>query len=184
MAAADGSASMTAIAAAAGVTKPILYRHFTDRSDLLGALAERHVSRLRQQVMDAVAQAETPHDRIRVALDAYLAFAQSDPRVYRFLTEEPGDDEDATRVTVSRFLHDMGTEVGGLVAADLSRAGRSTAPAQAWGHAIVGAAQGVSTWWLATTDATREEVLDALVGLLWAGLARGAEPVADRGTDH
>ena len=38
----DGpSASMSAIAAEAGITKPILYRHFGDKSGLYAALAER-----------------------------------------------------------------------------------------------------------------------------------------------
>ncbi|MEV1243105.1 TetR/AcrR family transcriptional regulator [Nonomuraea sp. NPDC050022] len=36
-------ASMAAIAAEAGITKPILYRHFGDKSGLYEALADRHV---------------------------------------------------------------------------------------------------------------------------------------------
>ncbi|MBC7679270.1 MAG: TetR/AcrR family transcriptional regulator, partial [Pseudorhodobacter sp.] len=43
----DGaSASMASIAAEAGITKPILYRHFGDKGGLYAALTERHTDRL------------------------------------------------------------------------------------------------------------------------------------------
>ena len=43
----DGpQASMNAIAAEAGITKPILYRHFGDKSGLYRALAKRHTDAL------------------------------------------------------------------------------------------------------------------------------------------
>lgn len=43
----DGpQASMNAIAAEAGITKPILYRHFGDKSGLYAALAKRHTDAL------------------------------------------------------------------------------------------------------------------------------------------
>ncbi|MEU1097709.1 helix-turn-helix domain-containing protein, partial [Streptomyces sp. NPDC005877] len=43
----DGpKASMNAIAAEAGITKPILYRHFGDKGGLYRALAQRHTDAL------------------------------------------------------------------------------------------------------------------------------------------
>lgn len=43
----DGpQASMNAIAAEAGITKPILYRHFGDKGGLYRALAKRHTDAL------------------------------------------------------------------------------------------------------------------------------------------
>ncbi len=43
----DGpQASMNAIAAEAGITKPILYRHFGDKGGLYSALAKRHTDAL------------------------------------------------------------------------------------------------------------------------------------------
>ena len=43
----DGpEASMNAIAAEAGITKPILYRHFGDKNGLYRALAQRHTDEL------------------------------------------------------------------------------------------------------------------------------------------
>src|SRR3954469_13134032 len=53
----DGpQASMNAIAAEAGITKPILYRHFGDKGGLYAALAKRHTDALL--------------DSLRAALDA------------------------------------------------------------------------------------------------------------------
>ena len=53
----DGpEASMNAIAAEAGITKPILYRHFGDKSGLYRALAKRHTDAL----LDTCAPPWTP----------------------------------------------------------------------------------------------------------------------------
>ena len=38
--------SMAAVAAEAGITKPVLYRHFGDKGGLVAALTARHTARL------------------------------------------------------------------------------------------------------------------------------------------
>ena len=37
---------MAAVAAEAGITKPVLYRHFGDKGGLVAALTDRHTGRL------------------------------------------------------------------------------------------------------------------------------------------
>ncbi|MEV2209704.1 TetR/AcrR family transcriptional regulator, partial [Streptomyces sp. NPDC047970] len=88
----DGpGASMNAIAAEAGITKPILYRHFGDKGGLYRALAKRHTDALLRALQIAV---DTPGDRRRQVagtLDTYLAAIEARPQVYRFLMH-PADD--------------------------------------------------------------------------------------------
>ena len=51
----DGpSASMNAIATEAGITKPILYRHFGDKAGLYVALADRHIETLLDLLREAL----------------------------------------------------------------------------------------------------------------------------------
>ena len=60
-------ASMATIAAEAGITKPILYRHFGDKSGLYAALADRYTGRLLDDLRAALEAGRTRRDR--VALD-------------------------------------------------------------------------------------------------------------------
>ena len=84
----DGAcASMAAIAAEAGITKPILYRHFGDKSGLYAALAERHTDRLLDALVDALTGGGTPRERVHRTIDTYLATIEAEPQVYRFLVQ-------------------------------------------------------------------------------------------------
>src|SRR3954451_18952970 len=52
----EGSAAtMNLIAAEAGITKPILYRHFGDKVGLYRALADRHIELLLDRLREALA---------------------------------------------------------------------------------------------------------------------------------
>ncbi|MGZ6792170.1 MAG: TetR family transcriptional regulator, partial [Mycobacteriales bacterium] len=84
----DGaSASMAAIAAEAGITKPILYRHFGDKGGLYAALAERHTDTLLDALVDALTAGGPPRARVLRTVDTYLAAIEAQPQVYRFLVQ-------------------------------------------------------------------------------------------------
>ncbi|GAA2997230.1 hypothetical protein GCM10020229_07150 [Kitasatospora albolonga] len=78
---------MNAIAAEAGITKPILYRHFGDRNGLISALTERHTSGLLAAVRAALNEPLERRDRVEHVLDVYLAGIESRPQVYRLITQ-------------------------------------------------------------------------------------------------
>ncbi len=81
----DGpGASMNAIAAEAGITKPILYRHFGDKGGLYAALAKRHTDAL-LGALRAALDARGARERVEATLDTYLAAIEAHPQVYRFL---------------------------------------------------------------------------------------------------
>ncbi|MFE3096872.1 TetR family transcriptional regulator [Streptomyces sp. NPDC059248] len=82
----DGpGASMNAIAAEAGITKPILYRHFGDKGGLYRALAKRHTDALLEALREALDAPADRRERIAATLDTYLAAIEARPQVYRFL---------------------------------------------------------------------------------------------------
>ena len=75
--------SMEEIAAEAGITKPILYRHFGDKDGLHEALAERYVE-LKEALLPA-GKARGARERLAATIDAYLAYVEREPERYRFL---------------------------------------------------------------------------------------------------
>lgn len=72
--------SMNDVAAAAGVTKPVLYQHFESKHHLYLELLTATADRLTERVQDAVRAESTGRAQLEAALVAY----------FRFFAEEPG----------------------------------------------------------------------------------------------
>src|SRR3954471_23291167 len=78
--------SMEEMAREAGITKPILYRHFGDKAGLCQAIAEQFAARLSEELDIARGLDPDPPRELRQAIEAYLAFAERDAAIHRFLS--------------------------------------------------------------------------------------------------
>ena len=67
-------ASMNDIAVAAGVTKPVLYQHFTSKRDLFAELLEDVGRDLQETITKAVAAAPGPHEMVEMGFAAYFDY--------------------------------------------------------------------------------------------------------------
>ena len=67
--------SMDEIASEAGITKPVLYRHFGDKEGLHEALTERYIGELKQALRPAT-RTDEPRARLAATIDAYLAYVE------------------------------------------------------------------------------------------------------------
>jgi AcrR family transcriptional regulator len=164
---------MDDIAAEAGTSKTVVYRHFDDRAGLYRAVVTRIEGRVVGSVAGALATgpAQSGHDLRRLiasTVEAYLALVESDPDLYRFVV---------TRPLVDRPLPD--DPVGGTVShvtAMLASVLAAALPAPERAHilatALVGSVQAVADDWLASSDrAPRAELVETLAALAWNGLA-------------
>src|SRR4051812_7368246 len=61
-------ASMAAIAAEAGISKPVVYRHFGDKGGLYRALADRHISDLMRRLQAALRRPADRRERTRLVV--------------------------------------------------------------------------------------------------------------------
>jgi len=68
---ADG-VSMEAVAERAGVSRPLVYKHFANRTELLASLYQREANLLHQELSDAVASADTLEDKLRALVRGAL----------------------------------------------------------------------------------------------------------------
>lgn len=166
----DGvAASMAAMAAEAGVSKPILYRHFGDKGGLYAALAARHTEKLLAALTAALAETATPHERVRRTVDVYLAAVEAEPQVYRFLVQS--EEAAPVRGQVRGFLRELQEQLGQGIRAELGLPAADVR-ASVWAAGIVGMVQSAGDWWLeirATTPEalTRTELSHHLTELLW-----------------
>ncbi|MFD7495430.1 TetR family transcriptional regulator [Streptomyces sp. NPDC059832] len=178
----DGpKASMNAIAAEAGITKPILYRHFGDKGGLYRALAKRHTDALLIALRAALDAPAERRRRVESTLDTYLAAIEARPQVYRFLMHPSDDAAPSTEqgFDVGRhsapLLRRLGEELALVIAERVDLGPDSEAMARIWGHGIVGMMHAAGDWWLGERPCSREQLVSSLADLLWGRLAAAGD---------
>jgi AcrR family transcriptional regulator len=168
----EGSAaSMNVIAAEAGITKPILYRHFGDKGGLYRALAERHIDSLLERLRTALLTRGGLRARTQATVEAYLASVEEQPQIYRFLVERAAAEVPDVRGQVVGFVRRFGDELAAGIASEPELAGIDPQRAVIWAHAIAGMVQSTGDWWLDHPEVPRAQVVDELVALLWDGFS-------------
>jgi AcrR family transcriptional regulator len=170
---------MDEIAAEAGTSKTVVYRHFADRTELHAAVCARVAEQLLATLREAMASSAKPRQMIATAIDAYLAFLEADPELYRFVVHGGRAGLlDGDPITSLSAL--VGDQAAALTAAALEQAGRDPAAAAPWGHGLVGLVRSAADWWLqADRPLPRAELAAHLTDLAWAGLSAVGTPLED-----
>lgn len=159
----DGpTVTMDRIAAACGVTKPIVYRHFGDRDGLVMAMALRFVSTLVGVLTPQLARRDAPATLLSSTIDAYLELIEADTNLYRFLSANEPDKRDLLASLIAE-------EVAIVLEQLLSDADLPTDGATPWAYGLVGMVHFAGDWWARTGTPTRAELVSQLTTLLWAG---------------
>ncbi|MFI6938860.1 TetR family transcriptional regulator [Streptomyces sp. NPDC050418] len=183
----DGpGASMNAIAAEAGITKPILYRHFGDKGGLYKALAVRHTDALLDALRAALDAPAGRRERVEATLDTYLAAIETNPQVYRFLMHpaEGTTQADAgfdVGLHSAPLLRRLGEELAQVIEERVDLGPESAQLARVWGHGIVGMMHAAGDWWLGERPCSRAELVRSLADLLWGRLAAAGDRVGGPG---
>ena len=174
--AAHGAAvRMEDIASEAGVTKPILYRHFGDKGGLYEAVARRAARMLEERLETGLEVAEGPREKLRATIDAFLAAVEERPETYRFLLHSAAAERPEVSQAVGDFTHELGRRLAGVLREQYARFGVDLGHAELMAHALIGSVHQVSAWWLSgpgegARPVPRAQLTDLLVRLLWSGL--------------
>jgi len=158
---------MDAIATEAGITRPVLYRFFGDVGGVYQAVADQFAADLLAHIGAAGLDRLSGAALLRAQIDVYLAFIETEPNLYRFLTRQfPAERADG-QAAVADFVGML----GGIVADFLRAGGLRDLTADIAGRAFVGAVQSTSDWWLDHPVIGRAELADGLNAFLWRGFA-------------
>jgi AcrR family transcriptional regulator len=167
--------SVAAIAAQAGVTKPVLYRHFADRADLQRAVSEQAAALLLGNLLPQVTAGRPPIERVRSIVDAFLAATEEEPELWRFVVHNPGGTQGGSDIVAHNIALVAGLITSALVD-ELRTRGKDAGGAEAWAYGLAGMVYTAGDWWLQRRTMSRSALTDYLSNLIWGGLVGVLDP--------
>jgi AcrR family transcriptional regulator len=159
--------SMNDVAEAAGVTKPVVYQHFTSKRALYLELLELVSRRLMASIDQATGAAAGPREQVQRGLRAYFRFVVESPDEYQLMFGG-GTRRDAEFAQEAARLERSIAEV---IAELITVPGLAEHERVLLAHGIVGIAEGATRHWLGDDlDLDADEVADRVADLAWRGL--------------
>lgn len=145
------------IAAAAGVSRALVYNYFGDRGGLLAAVYEALVAELDQELAGAFAVGVTPRERVHEAVERYVAFAGANPTHWQMrclLEATPYDAvKDARRARFDRLAQVWG----------------SSAESRIVVAGLVGLIEAIAVEWLSQPTLDVARLVELADELAWSG---------------
>jgi AcrR family transcriptional regulator len=168
---------MDEIAAAVGVTKPLLYNYFGNKERLYIACMERAGDALTATVAAAVAASASPSEALGAGMRAFFAFLDSDRGAWAVLFDEtqPHGGEVAERV--ADYRGKIADLVSGSLLTQLPEDRREAAQVgiEALSTALLGAAEALARWWLRTEALSADAAAELLISTIEPGLRARSE---------
>lgn len=159
-------ASMNDIAEAAGVTKPVLYQHFTSKRALYLALIDAAGERLIAAISAATADADGGRQQTELGFQAYFRWVADEHDAFMLLFGGNARRDDEFATAVRRITDDAANAIAPLIAVEIDGDDRQTIA-----HGLVGLAEGVSRRLVERNRGFDPDAVAASVSrLAWAGL--------------
>lgn len=174
--------AMEDIAAEAGVSKPVIYRHFTDKADLYLAVSSRAMELLMEQMEPAIDRGGPVQAWIKGIIDAYLRTVEDHPQLYRFVINRTFTDQPVETDPVSTDKTIIATTLARLLGDYLRVFNLDSGGAEPWAFGIVGMVQAAGDWWLDRNTMSRDNLAEYLTTMIWHaidGFARANDIVLD-----
>lgn len=170
--------SMSLIAREAGVTKPILYKHYGSKDGLFAACVERMVEPMLDHVR-AAADPSLPADRqLWEGIRAQLGFIHEHRGEWRAFVREAGARGGLPGIALSRGRERVIALLGELVIQANRTAGAAQLPqaeVEASAHVLQGAVERIADWWELYPAQPLDSVALRVMNLTWQGFGDLAE---------
>lgn len=156
-------AAVAAIAEEAGVSKPVLYRYFSDKSELLAAVGDWAAAQVLERAIPRLFDDAPIRANIAAAVDAYLEVIAEHPQVFLLLIRRHGTAIDPIAEGKATIAAGLARIIGdGLRALGIDAGG-----AEPWAHGIVGLGVSTGEWWLSRETMSRPAVAAYLTSFIW-----------------
>lgn len=165
--------SVEEVAAAAKVSKPVIYEHFGGKEGLYAVIVDREVSSLTKAIIGALESATSPRAMVESSTIALLTYIEDNEDGFRLLMR----DSPVSQSTgpYSSIMGDVAVKAEYLLAQTLEAMGLDPTPSPMYAQMLVGIVSQVGQWWLEERSADKQTVAAHVINLAWYGL-RGMRP--------
>jgi AcrR family transcriptional regulator len=154
------------VAAAAGVTKPILYRHFDDKRALYLALLERHRDDL-GSFAAAIPADGALRERLRAVLEVWFAYVETHSYAWKMLFRDTGGGAE-----VRDFRREVHARARAVLVGMIRSLAETPIPRRELEPMAELMSMGMASlvlWWIDNPGASRNAIVDAMLRV-WVGL--------------
>src|SRR5947209_6388432 len=166
-------ASMDAIAARAGVSKPAVYSHYGSKDELYVACIERASGKFHDALEAGVLAAGGPQERMWSGIMILLDHVERERGEWSMLFQGGALPPGPVSVEVAGVRERTTALIAGLFTDTAECAGITGSAIDAmdpFGSAFVGTAEGLIRWWLDNADAPKGSVAMYFMNYVWSGL--------------
>jgi AcrR family transcriptional regulator len=167
-------ASTAQVAERAGVPRTHVYRHFDDKRALDLAVSAHVAREIGARVREGLGRGGTARAIIGAAIDAYLAWIEEHPNLYRFLAQHAyavrSDRPPGAGAVDAKAA--FATELAALLKSYLVALGVDPTPAERAIVGVVGLVDATGAWWLDRDGPPRDDLAAELTEQVWSIIER------------
>jgi AcrR family transcriptional regulator len=161
--------SMQDIAGRCGISKPMVYAYFGSKEGIYLACIERARRDLYDAVVRAVAGAARADERMWLGTLAFFDWVDANRDPYRVLYGPGSVHGEAIAAALAGLRADQAALIERLLAESVPDA--DPADLEPLAHALVGAAESLAAWWIASGEGEpAERAVRRFMNLCWMGL--------------
>lgn len=161
--------SLSDIAHAAGVTKPIAYRHFKTKDGAYVACARRAHVDFAQALVQRVDPSLTVREQFAAAADLFFALVETQPQRWELIYGSAAVLPAESREELSTLRSDNIETIYALITKD--QPGIPKLFAEGLSHAMSGAAERLGLWWQSRPGLDRQHMVNIYVEIFYAAVA-------------
>lgn len=173
--------TMDEVAAAVGVTKPLLYNYFGNKERLYITCMKRSGDALTATILETVGDATSPAEALNDGLRAFFAFLDADRAAWAVLFDESlpqsGEIADGVAIYRGRLIELVSESL--LAQLPAKRRAAARIEVEALSTALLGAAEALARWWLRTEATSAPEAAELLIATIEPGLRLRSTPSAN-----
>ncbi len=163
------AAAMDDIAERAGVSKPVLYQHFSSKLELYLALLDSGAEELIAKIAEALGSTRDNRQRVLAAVQAYFSFVDDSAEAFRLLFETDLFNEVQVRERVQRADDECAALLREVIAEDT---GLDNEESTMLAFGLMGMAQMSAVRWLRGEEPLdRDRAADLMSRMGWRGIS-------------
>lgn len=166
--------SVADLAAAAGVTRTLIYKYFKDTDEIYLACLTAARSELEDRFATAALAHEQPEAQLRAGVTAYFDFMQTRRPLWDLLYGAGAAVAGPLASDAARLRYDTADRIALLIGAAMPHLDGQAASASA--HVVSGSCEQLAKWWRHHPEVPAGTVVDYFMDTVWGGLERLSRP--------